>query len=161
MYRHSGRIVDRLLMDNFVTMNTTLTRKNAILEVGNVNKSVRRADDYDLWLRLSAKYKFKYISEYMAFYRVMDDQISSNKDGRFIANKNIIKAFHANNPSAVSLTEKCKGWSAFFSRKAAYESCMARPWSALYDLGKSVVYYPFWLRPWRVMAKMILRQYKV
>lgn len=160
MRRHSGRVVDRLLMDNFVSMNTTLTRKIAIDTIGNVNASIRRADDYDLWLRLSGQFNFHYIPEFMAYYRVMDDQISSNKDGRFISNEAIIRNFLSSTPNAVTLLEKRKGLGAFFSRKAAYEASMGRNFKAIADAFKSALYFPFWPRPWRVLVKIMIGRYR-
>ena len=160
MTRHSGRIVDRLLMDNFVSMNTTLTKKTAIDQVGGMNRNIKRADDYDLWLRLSGQFKFKYIPEFMAYYRVMENQISSNKDGRFQSNEKIIKDFLENHTSSVSTLEARKGLGAFYARKAAYEASMSRFSRSLYDIFRSLFQFPFWQRPWRVLAKLSLGHYK-
>lgn len=159
MRRYSGRIAAQLLRDNFVTMNTSLVRRSAIDRVGGMRPTVRRADDYDLWLRMSALFKFIYIPEYMAEYRVMDDQISSNKDGRFSSNREIIENFHKEYPDAVSFGEKRRAWSSFFTRKAGYEASMKRYKSGLTDVFIALWQYPMWQGPWRVLIKMILLRF--
>lgn len=159
MLRHSGAIAPLLLRDNFVAMNTTLVRKSAIDKIGGMRGEVRRGDDYDLWLRLSAEHEFIYIPEFMADYRVMDDQISSNKDGRFVSNRAIVENFHRQYPHAVTVGERRRSWSAFFVRKAAYEASMQRKGQALSDVVSSIWQQPFWQGPWRVLAKMALGRY--
>lgn len=159
MRRYSGAIAPQLLRDNFVSMNTSLVRKSAIDKIGGMRAEVRRGDDYDLWLRLSAENEFIYIPEFMADYRVMDDQISSNKDGRFVSNREIVSNFHKHYPHAVSALQRRRAWSSFFVRKASYEASTKRHVQALSDLVRAVIQHPFWQGPWRVLAKMILARY--
>ena len=120
MKRYSGRITPLLLKDNFVSMNTTTSRRKCFVEMGGMSGKRKVADDYDLWLKFSAKYKFQYIPEYLAYYRVMENQISTNKKLRFDTNEKIILDFLEAYPDSVSEEEKKNGLSAFYARKARH-----------------------------------------
>ncbi|WP_288944507.1 glycosyltransferase [uncultured Marinobacter sp.] len=95
MRRYSGRITRRLLADNSVSITTALVRRRCFDEMGGFDTSVGVADDYELWLRFSARYCFHYEPGIVASYRVMADQISSDKRRRFAANERIIREFLA------------------------------------------------------------------
>lgn len=120
MRRYSGRVAALLLKDNFVSMNTTMTRRKCFDEMGGMSGKRRVADDYDLWLKFSARFYFQYIPEFLAYYRVMENQISSNKKLRFETNEQIILDFLAVYPDAVNKQEEKNGLAAFYIRKARH-----------------------------------------
>ena len=97
MTRYSGKITDQLLKDNCVSMNTTMVRKGLINSVGGFSEHIKFADDYDLWLRLSVDAQFLYLPEKLSAYRLMNNQISSNKRARFESNEETICRFFQNN----------------------------------------------------------------
>src|SRR5690606_39583229 len=76
-----------LIHDNFVSMNTTMTRRRCFDEMGGFDSKDRLAEDYSLWLRFSTRYSFLYLPEVLGYYRVMENQISSDKDSRLKANE--------------------------------------------------------------------------
>lgn len=54
---------------------TVMFRRSAILEVGNY-RDVHGAEDYDLWLRVAAKYQLANLDETLVHYRVHDQSIT-------------------------------------------------------------------------------------
>jgi len=154
MKRHSGRITPHLLHDNFVSMNTTMTRRQCFVDMGGFDKNDRLAEDYGLWLRLSTRYKFYYLPALLGYYRVMENQISSDKDSRFEANEAIVHHFIEAFPDALTISERKRGLSRFYVRKARYELSVRRLWSAWRGFVTAVKYDPFWLGPWRFLAKL-------
>lgn len=157
MVRHSGRITSELLKDNFVTMNTTMTRRRCLEEMGGFNPNDPVADDYGLWLRLSSRYKFEYVPEVFGKYRVMSNQISSNKDKRFWSNERILTEFLRDFPTAVTRSQARRGMSFFYLRRARYEQSMGRTGQAWRTCFKALWLYPFWQGPWRVMAVLLFK----
>jgi glycosyltransferase involved in cell wall biosynthesis len=155
MKKFSGHITDLLLRDNFISMNSTMTKRECFETLGAFNEKDRLAEDYELWLRMSTKYKFLYVPEFMGYYRVMEDQLSTDKDKRFWANYAIISKFVADYPHAVSFLEKHRSFSSFFCRKARYESSVGRSKTAWNDALKAMIQYPFWFGPWRVMIRLL------
>jgi glycosyltransferase involved in cell wall biosynthesis len=154
MRRHSGMITALLLKDNFISMNTTMTRKKCFDEMGGMSGKRRVADDYDLWLRFSARYRFLYVPEYMVYYRVMDDQISSDKRARFETNEQIIMDFLAQYPETVSKQQEREGLAAFYCRKARYYAGRSSD-EAFSAIARAVGYNPLAVNVWRSLAKVM------
>lgn len=156
MNRHSGWITAKLLFDNFVTINTATLKRECYLAVDGLDESFLRAPDYEFWLRLSTRYQFLYVPKYMALYRIMPDQISSDKDGRFKANREIIEHFLGLHPDALTAGQKRRGLSQFFNRKARYESSRKRVARATGDWLRAVAYHPFWIGLWKTPLRIAL-----
>lgn len=157
MPRYSGRITHQLLKDNCVSINTCLIRRHCLDEMGGFSPEDRLAEDYGLWLRLSTRYHFRYVPEFWSKYRVMKDQISSDKDKRFWSNEHLVKQFLRDFPEAVTKSEACRGLSFFYLRKARYEHSVGRTGQAWRTCLRATKLYPFWQGPWRVMAVLLLR----
>jgi len=155
MKRFSGKVSSQLVKDNFITMNTVLVKKSVVIKVKAFREEIKRADDYDMWLRLSAEHNFLYIPKVMVKYRVMDDQISSNKEGRFIANKEIVEHFYKIFPNVLTTKEKKQGWSSFYLRKAYYEMSVKNYNLAFKDLLKVMSFEPLRLTLWRSLLKLL------
>lgn len=155
MCRYSGKIAALLLKDNFVSMNTTMTRRKCFNEMGGMSGKRRVADDYDLWLKFSARYRFQYIPEFLAYYRVMENQISSNKKLRFETNENIILDFLAAYPDAVNEQEKKAGLTAFYTRKARHYAASDKK-EAYSAIRTALGINPFSLGVWRSFAKIVV-----
>jgi hypothetical protein len=134
-----------------------LVKKEAVVLIGAFRSEVKRADDYDMWLRLSANNIFQYIPQVMVKYRIMDDQISSNKEGRFLANKDIMKNFNKTYPNALSQRQKLRGWSSFHLRQSFHYLKESNYLSSFNHVTKSLLFYPFWLGPWKILLKLITK----
>lgn len=155
MRRYSGKIAALLLKDNFVSMNTTMTRRKCFNEMGGMSGKRRVADDYDLWLKFSARYRFQYIPDFLAYYRVMENQISSNKKLRFETNENIILDFLAAYPDVVNEQEKKAGLTAFYTRKARHYAASDKK-EAYSAIRTALGINPFSLGVWRSFAKIVV-----
>jgi glycosyltransferase involved in cell wall biosynthesis len=156
MKRYSGQISCYLLADNSVSITTALVRRRCFNEMGGFDTSVGVADDYELWLRFSAKYLFHYEPGIVASYRVMADQISSDKRRRFAANERIICAFLTQHSGALSARERRWGLARFFCRKARYFASV-REWS----VAKGALARAFWYAPldpvvWRALYRVVV-----
>lgn len=154
MTRHSGRITKYLFRDNCVSMNTSMTRRICFDEMGGMEQGRRAADDYELWLRLSVRYEFFYLPEFLAEYRVMADQISSNKDRRFQSNEEIMRNFTKKFPDALPDAELREGWCRFYTRKGRYYASSGRLREALGEYRKALSYSLFDRAPWRALARL-------
>jgi glycosyltransferase involved in cell wall biosynthesis len=78
----SGEVFcDLLLSDaNVILTSTTLIRRAALLEVGRFDErpDLRCAEDWDLFLRLAAKYQYASIDEELVFYRCRPGGVTAN-----------------------------------------------------------------------------------
>jgi len=59
-----------LRKDNCITHGSALIRMDYLLEAGLYDETISRAQDYDLWLRLSERYSLANIPEYLYSFRV-------------------------------------------------------------------------------------------
>ena len=157
MRRYSGHIARYMICDNCVSMNTAMARRRCFDELGAMSGKRRVADDYDLWLRFSARFRFLYVPEFLAYYRVMDDQISSDKTRRFDSNWQIITDFRQEFPDAMSEQEFDSGFAAFHSRKARYLASHGFRSQALAEMVKALRLLPLRRASWRSLAAVLLK----
>lgn len=155
MQRHSGNLTALLIRDNFVSMNTTLIPKVHMTKIGGLRTSVKRGDDFDLYLRLSTVANFKYIPEYMVEYRVMKDQISTDKRGRFSANEKVIDLFLSEYPYALSKHERDRSLASFYIRKGRYYASQGEFSISFKDLFKAMKLAPLWIGVYRAYLKVM------
>lgn len=73
---HVLRRIRRRVFDDAVTLldqpahgAVTLTRKSAYMEVGGVNQNITAQDGFDIWLKITAKYRIQNLSEPLFYYR--------------------------------------------------------------------------------------------
>jgi glycosyltransferase involved in cell wall biosynthesis len=157
MRRYSGRITRYLLADNSVSITTALVRRRCFDEMGGFDTSVGVADDYELWLRFSAKYRFQYIPEIVAAYRIMENQISSNKIKRFETNEVIIDRFLKQYGNVITPRERRIGVSKFYCRKARYYAGIKQRRIAAGALLRAFSLAPIDQAVWRALYRVIIK----
>ena len=156
MRRYSGRITAQLLADNSVSITTALVKRECFDGMGGFQASHGVADDYDLWLRFSARYRFYYKPGIVASYRVMADQISSDKRRRFAANEAIIRNFLAQFGHALTRQEKRWGLARFYCRKARYFASIGERRDAIKSVFKAFRNAPLDIVVWRALYRVLV-----
>ncbi|MBN2304804.1 MAG: glycosyltransferase [Anaerolineae bacterium] len=63
---------------NFVPQCTPLIRRQAVLDVGGFSQQLRAAEDWDMWLRLAARYPFGVVNEPLALYRMLPNAMHTD-----------------------------------------------------------------------------------
>lgn len=155
MRRYSGRIARQMLVDNSVSINTVMARRECFDAMGGFSGRYGVADDYDIWLRFSARFRFHYVPEYWGYYRVMPDQISSNKDRRFAANESIVRDFIKEYGSTLKPWEIRWGLARFYCRKARYFAVTGRSATAWGAIGRALRFAPLDSVVWRGLYRVI------
>lgn len=156
MKRHSGRITELLLRDNFVTFNTAMIRRTCYEELGGLDERIRRADDYEFFLRYSTRCRFLYIPKVYVQYRIQRNQISSNKEARFESNRSILENFMKEHPELVSEEAQKTAWCHFYTRRGRHRASTADYRGALGDYFRAIGYRPTNVAPWRAFLRMLL-----
>ncbi len=77
--------------NRIISFSVSLIRKSALDDVGWLDEKLLQSTDYDLWLRLAKKYQFGYISKILTLYRLHDQNISGNLEGRIKAHLRTFK----------------------------------------------------------------------
>jgi glycosyltransferase involved in cell wall biosynthesis len=65
----SGDVFCLLLKENVVGTSTVMARRQAVLDVGGFDEVLKVAEDWDLWLRMAARWPFAAINEVLTIYR--------------------------------------------------------------------------------------------
>jgi glycosyltransferase involved in cell wall biosynthesis len=95
-----------LLLGNFITTQTLVVEKQLLMAVGKFDESLRRLQDWDLVLRLSAKCPFLFVDQPLVRAFIGDDSISSQKKLYRKAVEAILKKHHrafSDNPVALPI----------------------------------------------------------
>jgi len=154
--RHSGNIMKKLLVYNFINFNTTMMKSVCISELGGMNSSVPAGPDYDLFLKLSTRYFFLYVPQIFAQYRVMTNQMSSNKDRRFQTNMYILNNFMEKYGYLLDQVTVKYTWCRFYTTRGRYNASVKRYKLAFNDYFEAIKYLPFSIHPWRALLKLVL-----
>ena len=72
-----AKIQEFLKRDNCITHGSAMIRKKCLIDVGHYDESMARSQDYDLWLRLSEKYRLANIPEYLYMWRKHNENIEA------------------------------------------------------------------------------------
>ncbi len=76
-----GDILPRILFGNLAAIHAIMSRRRAILEAGGFDPAFSNAADWEVWLRLAAQgYRFGFIRQPVAIYRIHRDTMSSHLD---------------------------------------------------------------------------------
>lgn len=149
MKRYSGNIADQLLVDNSVSINTAMVRRECLSFSGGFPQQYGVADDYALWLRLSARYRFLYVPEFFGYYRVMENQISSDVRRRLTVNERIVWDFLEEYPDVLPQAVRRRSLARFYSRKARILGALGERRQAIGAFAKALNYAPVSVGVWR------------
>ena len=76
---HDGTVLDRLLLDNFITTSTVMAPKERLLDAGLFSEQRRVAEDYELWLRIAARWRVGMIDRPLVRYRYRPGSLSDDR----------------------------------------------------------------------------------
>jgi glycosyltransferase involved in cell wall biosynthesis len=74
-----GMILERLLIDNFITTSTVMAPTQRLFDAGLFNEGRRVSEDFELWLRFAARWKVAYIDHPLVRYRRRPGSLSEDK----------------------------------------------------------------------------------
>jgi glycosyltransferase involved in cell wall biosynthesis len=97
--RRDGTPLDRLAVENFVTTSAAMAPTARLIEVGLFPEDRRVAEDYDLWLRLAARWPIGLIATPLVRYRYTGGSLSADKMFSARAALEVIEAFWSQNPT--------------------------------------------------------------
>lgn len=87
----NGYIHAELLLGNFISTQTVLLAKEALLKVGGFSEDMPRLQDWELWIRLSKEHPFLWIDEPLVHVYYTNSSISSSQTKLIEAYEKIIQ----------------------------------------------------------------------
>lgn len=107
----NGDVYAKLLLLDFIESGSNpLIRREALATVGGFDESLPAAQDWDMWLRLAAKYHFIAVSSVQILYRVCHNSMSANMLRQESASLQVIEKSFAQAPQFLQYLKKdCLG----------------------------------------------------
>lgn len=88
-----GAILDRLLLDNFITTSTVMAPTERLRAAGCFNERRRISEDFELWLRMAARWEVGFIERPLVRYRRRPGSLSGDKLVAGLAALEVVEAF--------------------------------------------------------------------
>lgn len=157
--RHSGKITDHLIIKNFIPFGTAVIRRACLERNGVFDENLPMGIDWDLWLRYSVDWQFKYAPDKTYIYRIWPGQMSKNYRGRYDNAFFILQKFLTTHPQEISRQLAARAWADMYVSRgmaiASAEKKFLEPFrDVLTGLSRDFLYWP----AWRSLAKLMLRK---
>lgn len=153
-----GEILERLLLDNFITTSTVMARTERLIEAGLFDVQRRISEDFDLWLRMAQRWPIGYIDRPLTRYRRRPGSASDDKLRTGRAALDVIEQFWRTYPeyrrAHRELSKRSLARHLCFAGAAAAEQ--RRLALASSYLLRSLRYEPDNAQAWRWLAKTLL-----
>ena len=89
VHPRSGRILESLLLGNFISSPTPMIRRDVLIEIGLWDESVAIGEDWNMWLKIAARYPIEYVDGALAAYRVHSDNMTTGSSVTNILESNL------------------------------------------------------------------------
>ena len=77
--------VSKLVRTNFIPTSSVVARKDAVVGVGGFDEGIRKAEDWDLWLRIALRSPIVYSAKVLMQKRVHEVNVSRDAEGMNVA----------------------------------------------------------------------------
>jgi glycosyltransferase involved in cell wall biosynthesis len=155
--RHTGKVTNQLLIENFVPFGTAIIRRACIEKNGIFDEEFRMGIDWDLWLRYSLDWEFSYTPERTYIYRVWSGQMSTNYRGRYDFAKRILNKFIAQHGTQLDPKYIRKAWADMHVKEAIvyakHEKLFLMP---LRKIAHSLALDPLQFFTWKSLIKLLI-----
>ena len=154
---HRGRISGPLLIDNFISFPSAVVRRECLERQGLFDETLGMGIDYDLWLRLSARYEFDFVPQPTVRYRIWSGQMSKNYRQRFESGIRIMQNFIDRNPGAVDRDMLGRAWAHTYTGRGNNLLWHEKDWVAAFrDYLRALSFRPMYWPAWRAMLRSLI-----
>ncbi len=157
----NGNVYEQLLKRDFIEGGSNvLIRTQALAEVGGFDESLNAVEDWDMWLRLAARYEFASIPSPQILYRISPNSMSTDVWKMETASLQVIERAFADAPQSVKIQKR-----AIFGERYKYLTLKAiegsperrRGLTAARFFWKAIINDPTWLQRTQLMIVVLLK----
>jgi GT2 family glycosyltransferase len=158
--RSQEAIRERLLLENFITTSAVMAPTERLLQVGLFNVQRRIAEDYEVWLRLAARWDVGLINQPLVRYRYSPGSLSDNRVFSSQCALEVVELFlkdhprYLNGASAVRRRALAK----HMANVASAAQAAGRVGTSLTYLIRSMSRDPWVRSSWKMLVKTALPQ---
>jgi len=155
-----GMVLDRLLLDNFITTSTVMAPKARLIEAGLFSERRRVSEDFELWLRMAARWKIGFIDRPLGRYRRRPGGLSADKFATARCALDVVETFWREHPQRRMATPQVYRRSIAQHLATAGAAALAKDdrGSALSYTIRSLRLDPLNRRSWKSLAKALVRR---
>lgn len=154
--RYRGRVTAQLLIDNFVPFPSAVVRGSVLDELGAFDERLSMSIDYELWLRISAHYKFDFEPQKLVNYRVWEGQMSHRTGERLDNFFALLERFLAEHPDLVTPADERHAWAHVYVTRGYWHARCGRRAEAWRDYRQALRLRPYDERMWRRIISLLL-----
>lgn len=153
-----GEILDHIFVDNFICFSSCVIRRSCLDEVGWFDEELPMGIDYDLWIRLAARYRFDYVDERLVKYRTGHANLSKNTMKRYDCAQKIMRKALADPliSSRFSWYVPRLAWADTWSNMACYLAANGSKKDAWRYVAKALLQLPVYPQLWKRVLKCLL-----
>lgn len=152
-----GRITGPLLIDNFVSFSSSVVRRSCLEACGAFDESLEMGIDYELWLRLSARYAFDFVPQATLRYRIWPGSMSKNFKKRYASAIRIMEGFLERHPGVVDAQLVREAWAHTFVGRGNITLWREKDRRAAFaDYLQALRYRPAYWPAWRALLRGLI-----
>ena len=152
----TGWVFDRLLSSVFALPSTLMIRRSTLMEAGLFREDLKRAEDYDLLLRLARLSQFQLVPEELTLYERQENSLSRNSREMSLAEVSILDSLMRRGLTPTQLRSVRRRLATNFF-ELAYASRHTDRQKSLHWAWRSIKTYPYASRNWTMLAKSAAR----
>jgi glycosyltransferase involved in cell wall biosynthesis len=153
---YSGRVTAQLFRNNFVPFGTAIVRRQCLEEMGVFDERYRMGIDWELWLRISTRYEFRFVDAVVYLYRIWPGQMSGNWRGRYEYCFRIMQDFLTSYSGILSKEAIAEAWADTYANRGRIRSYHGEHIQALMDIVHAINHLPTYWPTWRLIGRVLL-----
>lgn len=153
-----GYVLEKLLLDNFITTSTVMARKASLVDAGLFDTRRRLSEDFELWLKICERAPIAYIDRPVTRYRSRSGSLSDDKLRTGLAALSVVMDFWSIHPEYRAANTRLfrRSMAAHMAGIGAAATSQGQVRTALAHLLGSLRYRFDDVETWKWLAKAIL-----
>jgi glycosyltransferase involved in cell wall biosynthesis len=154
-----GLVLDRLLLDNFITTSTVMAPTARLIDVGLFSEVRRVSEDFELWLKMAARWKVGFIDRPLVQYRRSPGSLSADKLVTARCALDVVETFWRDHPEHRRRSPGVYHRSVAEHLTVAGSAAVTRGhrMAAFKYLGRALAHNPWKRRTWKSLVKAVIR----
>jgi glycosyltransferase involved in cell wall biosynthesis len=155
---YSGDVfLDLLLLGNYITLSSVLVRTALFRALGGFSETLRNAEDWELWIRMSESHRVAVCPEPLVRYRFHDAMKSSDPARMQTARRTIMhRALQSPRGARLSVATRRRILGSTARANGSDAARRGATWMAWQEFVRSLVAWPFDPAVYRDVARFVL-----
>jgi glycosyltransferase involved in cell wall biosynthesis len=155
---YAGNVLDKLLIENFITTSTVMVRKSCFDEVPLFDEGISHSEDYKMWLNIAERFKLGYVDLPLVKYRYHADSLSCDRVVIGQSSHRVVQEFWDQHEyyrmdhkilHRISMANQLTRLGNAYLHLREYRE-------AFNYIVRAFIFYPFLMQPYKILLKILL-----